>query len=133
MSLLKRNAKCECGSGLKFKKCHGDPVKTQVCAQIGRMMFAKLVTEARYRAKLITKYQCDVETSRLNEMMIDLVVGKEPEEGESAPATPEPEPERSLTDLQIGTEICAGCGRRLPTGMACAKCGKVTNETTRNR
>lgn len=31
-----RNERCECGSGLKFKKCHGDPVKLQKCMAAAR-------------------------------------------------------------------------------------------------
>ena len=44
-----RNQPCSCGSGLKYKKCHGDPAKKQACVRAMRVAaeetMAKLIYE----------------------------------------------------------------------------------------
>lgn len=42
-----RNEKCPCGSGLKYKKCHGDWVKINRCIKLiwpfNKMLMKKLI------------------------------------------------------------------------------------------
>lgn len=40
-----RNEPCPCGSGLKYKKCHGDIVKIQSCQQAALKLMQELITE----------------------------------------------------------------------------------------
>jgi hypothetical protein len=47
MAKIGRNDLCPCKSGLKYKKCHGDPVKTQQAKSVPE--FNKLVKDERNR------------------------------------------------------------------------------------
>ena len=40
-----RNQPCKCGSGLKHKKCHGDPFKRAIAAQAANTKMRKLIQE----------------------------------------------------------------------------------------
>lgn len=40
-----RNDLCPCGSGLKYKKCHGDIVKIQLCQQAAFKLMQELIAE----------------------------------------------------------------------------------------
>lgn len=44
-----RNEPCGCGSGLKFKDCHGDIVKQQICNQVANEKMNSLITEELYK------------------------------------------------------------------------------------
>ena len=56
-----RNEPCPCGSGLKYKKCHGDVVKQEKCNKVANEMMVKLIVQEQ-RKKIITLQQkdCDV-------------------------------------------------------------------------
>lgn len=43
-----RNQPCPCGSGLKFKRCHGDPIKKQACARAMRAAAEETMTKLIY-------------------------------------------------------------------------------------
>lgn len=54
-----RNELCKCGSGLKFKKCHGDEVKRQKVTQFASMLFVKLIQFERMKAGIAKwPFQC---------------------------------------------------------------------------
>lgn len=40
-----RNERCKCGSGLKFKKCHGDPTKIQQAMAVADETMIQLIYE----------------------------------------------------------------------------------------
>jgi len=42
-----RNQLCPCGSQLKQKNCHGDPVKLQLCNKVARLYMMRLIQEER--------------------------------------------------------------------------------------
>ena len=43
----KRNEPCSCGSGLKFKKCHGDPAKLAVVKHIANEAMLAMIAQAK--------------------------------------------------------------------------------------
>ncbi|HUW45790.1 MAG TPA: SEC-C domain-containing protein [Dehalococcoidia bacterium] len=45
MGKIPRNAKCPCGSGLKYKKCHGDPIKQALVEDAARKIMEVLIAE----------------------------------------------------------------------------------------
>lgn len=50
-----RNEPCPCESGLKYKHCHGDALKRELCNRAANECMAKLITEEQY--KKLTKGQ----------------------------------------------------------------------------
>lgn len=40
-----RNEPCPCGSGLKFKHCHGDPLKQAICNRAANEKMVELIRE----------------------------------------------------------------------------------------
>jgi len=42
MSKIGRNEPCPCGSGLKYKYCHGDVIKIQETAHAAKLRMAEL-------------------------------------------------------------------------------------------
>ena len=74
-----RNVLCPCGSGLKAKWCHADPVKLQLCNRAAQMYMMRLIQEER-KKRGIDPYMYTCNTC-----------GKgtdEPETSEIATATP---------------------------------------------
>ena len=47
-----RNVLCPCGSQLKQKNCHGDPVKLQLCNKVAQMYMMGLVLEEQKKRGL---------------------------------------------------------------------------------
>lgn len=47
-----RNEPCRCGSGLKSKFCHGDPVKQQLCNEMINKYMIMLIVEERKKRGL---------------------------------------------------------------------------------
>jgi len=43
----RRNEPCSCGSGLKFKKCHGDPAKLAVVKHIANEAMLIMIARAK--------------------------------------------------------------------------------------
>lgn len=131
-----RNEPCQCGSGLKFKKCHGDPVLRQTAQRIANHMITLLIVERSHEAGIAnaeeTMGAIDKLVNSANDHLPDsvrFVTNYDVEE----PAEPEPDKleqkeleGRRLDDLQADTWLCV-CGRRLPLGMQCAKC-KITDD-----
>jgi len=56
-----RNELCSCGSYLKFKKCHGDPLKQAVCNRVANEKMVQLIREEQ-RKQIIRLHQEECET-----------------------------------------------------------------------
>ena len=52
-----RNELCPCGSELKFKNCHGDPVKRAVCETVMRETMVRLIMQEKFKRGMITEEQ----------------------------------------------------------------------------
>ena len=48
-----RNDPCPCKSGLKFKYCHGDPVKRMICTRIANEHMANLIRQEQKKCGLV--------------------------------------------------------------------------------
>jgi predicted Zn-ribbon and HTH transcriptional regulator len=54
-----RNSPCPCGSGLKFKWCHGDSGKQAVCNRLVNEKMVQLIREEQKRQGLVPRnYRC---------------------------------------------------------------------------
>lgn len=51
-----RNELCPCGSGLKYKYCHGDQIKVVLCNQAANEKMAELIYEGKIRKGLLCKH-----------------------------------------------------------------------------
>lgn len=55
-----RNEKCPCGSGLKFKWCHGDEVKQMLCNRVANEhMYNLILQEQKKRGLVPYQYTCN--------------------------------------------------------------------------
>jgi len=52
-----RNELCPCKSELKFKHCHGDPVKRVVCETVMRETMVRLIMQEKFKRGMITEEQ----------------------------------------------------------------------------
>ena len=50
-----RNEPCVCGSGLKYKRCHGDPCKLAICNRIVDERMTGLIMKEKFDRGLITE------------------------------------------------------------------------------
>lgn len=50
------NHPCPCGSGLKFKHCHGDPGKRAVCERVMAEKMIELIIREQIKKGLICKH-----------------------------------------------------------------------------
>lgn len=46
-----RNEKCPCGSGLKYKHCHGDAGKVAICNRVANEKMVQLIAEEKERCE----------------------------------------------------------------------------------
>lgn len=131
-----RNELCQCGSGLKTKRCHGDPVLKQTAMRIANHMMVLFITERLHETGIAGAEETEQAIKKLVEsadgMLPDsvrLIANYEIQEGEAEkPVDKLAEREENvLENIQEDTYLC-GCGRRLPTGMKCAKCKGNENE-----
>lgn len=51
-----RNELCPCGSGLKFKICHGDIGKRAVCERVMAETMVRLIIQEKIKKGLICKH-----------------------------------------------------------------------------
>ena len=56
-SKVGRNELCPCGSGLKSKFCHADPVKRAVCETVMRETMVRLIMQEKFKRGMITEEQ----------------------------------------------------------------------------
>lgn len=106
----RRNEQCGCGSGLKFKRCHGDAGKAAVCEHYLNEIMLRLIMKEKHKCGMITDEQYEAWISKAK--------------GE---AVQEP-----VTELDVGEILdkaklkrCAGalCGTPVPdTEEFCIKC-----------
>lgn len=55
-----RNDPCPCGSGLKYKRCHGDPGKIAICEQAVRETMLRLIRlEQRKQIVKLQQKECE--------------------------------------------------------------------------
>jgi len=55
-----RNSPCPCGSGLKFKYCHGDELKREVCNRVANEKMVQLIREEQKRQGLVPRnFKCN--------------------------------------------------------------------------
>jgi len=55
-----RNSFCPCGSGLKFKYCHGDELKKAVCNRVANEKMVQLIRKEQKKRGLIPKdWKCN--------------------------------------------------------------------------
>jgi len=57
-----RNHPCPCESGLKYKDCHGDPLKRAVCERIMAETMVRLIIETKFKKGMICRH--GVETGK---------------------------------------------------------------------
>ena len=55
----KRNDPCTCGSGLKFKKCHGDPAKLAVVKHIANEAMIIMAAYEKRKQGIINEEEYD--------------------------------------------------------------------------
>lgn len=56
-----RNEPCPCGSGLKFKRCHGDVLKQAVCDRVANEKMVELIrVEQRKAIIAIQQENCEL-------------------------------------------------------------------------
>lgn len=46
-----RNEPCPCGSGLKYKKCHGDPLKQALCNRTANEKMVVLIEDEKTKQR----------------------------------------------------------------------------------
>jgi len=56
MAKTGRNEMCPCGSGLKFKYCHGDSTKLEACSYAAKYRMAELIVEEKIKRGLVCKH-----------------------------------------------------------------------------
>ncbi len=128
-----RNQLCGCGSGLKIKKCHGNPQFQHAATNMAKGFVQLFVIQEMHDAGKLEADDCvkAVESIRtqLNKLLPECVnlettfIDEEEQEPVVDKLQQKEEEGGTLKDLQEGTHMC-GCGRRLPAGMECAKCKK---------
>jgi len=105
-----RNERCGCGSGLKFKHCHGDAGKAAVCEHYLQEIMLRLIMKEKHKQGMITDEQYAAWVSKAR--------------GEAV--------QKKVTELDVGEIMdkaklkrCAGalCGTPVPdTEEFCRKC-----------
>ncbi len=51
-----RNELCPCDSGLKYKICHGDVIKTMICNRVANEKMVWLIREEKIKKGMICKH-----------------------------------------------------------------------------
>lgn len=73
MDVKARNSKCPCGSGLKFKMCHGDQKKTKTANMVANLAMGVMVHYQRQRSGLETEEVCDEKVGQIMELMYNIL------------------------------------------------------------
>lgn len=106
-----RNDLCICGSGLKFKLCHGDPLKKAVCNRIVDEKMMELIMVEKHLRGLLSDVDYSAYLARRN------------------PKTPrEPVTGSDVNQLidEAGIARCVDCDTIVPSGdKLCKKCKKI--------
>jgi len=108
----RRNATCPCGSGLKYKRCHGDPQKKAIIQQVANEAMTMLILEEKLRKGLIDEDTYNGVHEKLVENATVI----------SSPADPEDSAKKGAEK----STICKDCGVSIPDNeIYCNKCAKV--------
>ena len=93
-----RNQLCGCGSGLKYKKCHGDPGKLRIAQHVATEAMDIMIAQTRNE-------RGDIDGTAYSEVVMN--------------------PELVLRRFfaQFGLMVCPDCGVELK--VKCEKCEKV--------
>jgi len=103
-----RNELCVCGSGLKFKWCHGDAGKRAVCSRIAQEQMLRMIMNEKHKRGLLSTDEYNAFLNHCN-----------PE------IEPEPVTGRDVDTLidSAGLTRCVDCGSVVPSGdKLCKKC-----------
>ena len=68
-----RNAKCKCGSGLKFKNCHGNQEFMQKANVVANLAMSVMIHHKRYKSGMITEDECDEKVGRFQELIYNVL------------------------------------------------------------
>ena len=56
-----RNEPCPCGSKLKFKRCHGDVLKQEVCNHVANEKMVQLIRREQHKKIIVLQQKdCDI-------------------------------------------------------------------------
>lgn len=105
-----RNEACVCGSGLKYKRCHGDPCKLAICNRIVDEHMTGLIMKEKLDRGLITKREHNA-----------FLAKRRPD------ALREPVTQKDINKLldSAGLKRCA-CGIPIPDNCEmCVKCKRL--------
>jgi hypothetical protein len=129
VSDTRRNEQCPCGSGLKYKKCHGDDRVGHACSVFANMFFTYLVLPRRLKAGVITQDEHDMLRSKIGTDLVELIVGKDDDKSEVIES--EDRKRESVEDRMKDASLtrCPTCKGVVPLGAKCMKCSvEVSNE-----
>ena len=118
MSKIGRNEPCPCGSGLKFKHCHGDGKKTAVAQQAANLVMLRLIAEEKYKREMIDQDEFRTILEQTEYKVVEFV--EEPKQEEE-----EEQPEKKVSDIieDTGLSRCGcGSGYLVSKGDRCFKC-----------
>lgn len=105
-----RNELCVCGSGLKYKWCHGDAGKLAVCDRIVHEKMVNLIMKEKHKRGLLSGVEYNAFLAKR-----DPKTPREPVKGTSV---------NELID-SAGLVRCVSCGAVVPSGnKLCVKCKK---------
>jgi len=99
---------CPCGSGLKFKHCHGDGGKQAACDRVAFEHMSLLIIKEQHKRNIISDEQYNAFMRRYDPKI-----------------TKEPVTEKDVNDLIASTGLtrCASCGTPIPdTEKLCVVC-----------
>lgn len=127
---IKRHQPCPCGSGLKFKWCHGSETIKQACQKAAALMFMHCITPFRLQHKVIDQEEYTHIMSQVDTALVEMVVGGQGCNGDVVESEDRKQEQRDVGELQSVVKLvrCSKCGRPVPAGTKCIKCGEVVNE-----
>lgn len=102
-----KNDLCPCNSGLKFKHCHGDPVKMVICDRIAFEHMSRLIAKEQHKRGILSDSQYKMFKEKYD-----------PE------ITPKPVTNKDVNQIldNAGLKRCK-CGMPIPdTETICIKC-----------
>jgi len=113
-----RNSLCECRSGLKHKKCHGDHTKIEIARRVAGIVMQRLIAEERFKKGLMDEQAFRAFLDASDYKVVEFKEQESPDE-------PEFEEPVSVEDRlsDSGLQRCS-CGSGVPVseGQLCYKC-----------
>lgn len=136
MGLIANNKRCPCGSGLKFKHCHGNEDLKNQCQEMVQLFLFKLILDTKLEKHMVTRKDHERTVYAVTEAMLDLIFGKDKnkEDVEELSDVPEESKDSGSKDeipvswdqakkelVGEGEDRCPTCGR-ITFGKECIKC-----------